>query len=60
MTSVPRQLAIFAGVLAVLYTGGYAAGHIIGDDGGGGHGQGSQEEMTDEVMAAMARLMRRG
>ena len=26
----------------------------------GGHGEGSQEDMTDEVMAAMARLMRRG
>lgn len=26
----------------------------------GGHGQGSPEELTDEVMAAMARLMRRG
>ena len=42
MTTVPRQLAIFAGVLAVLYTGGYAAGHIIGDDGDGGHGSMSE------------------
>ena len=42
MTSVPRQLAIFAAVLAVLFAGGYGAGHLIGDDdsshGDDGHG----------------------
>lgn len=26
----------------------------------GGHGEGSREDLTDEVMAALARLMRRG
>lgn len=38
MTTVPRQLAIFAGVLALLYGGGYAAGQIIDADAPGGHG----------------------
>jgi hypothetical protein len=39
MTSVPRQLTIFAAVLAVLYAAGFAAGHIIGADPPGGHGE---------------------
>jgi hypothetical protein len=32
MRSVPRQLATFAAVLAVLFAGGYAAGHVIDAD----------------------------
>ena len=43
MTSVPRQLAIFAGVLLVLYAGGFAAGHIIDADETAGHDQMSEE-----------------
>lgn len=40
MTSIPRQLATFAAVLAVLYGGGYAAGRIIdADPPGGKHGK---------------------
>lgn len=44
MTSVPRQLAIFAAVLAVLYSGGYAAGRIIDADPPGGHGKMAESE----------------
>lgn len=32
MTSVPRQLAIFAAVLLVLYAVGYGVGHLIDED----------------------------
>jgi hypothetical protein len=39
MPSVPRQLGIFAAVLAVLFAVGYAVGQIIDTShGGGGHG----------------------
>jgi hypothetical protein len=37
MTSVPRQLAIFAAVLLVLYAVGYGVGHLI-DEGAPSHG----------------------
>ena len=49
MTSVPRQLAIFAAVLAVLFAGGYAAGQIMGpmksdhDSGASSHSMSSME-----------------
>ena len=49
MTSVPRQLAIFAGVLLVLYAGGFAAGYIIDADEKGGHGAG---QMSEEMHAS--------
>ena len=45
MTTVPRQLAIFAAVLAVLFAGGYAAGHIIGPT--NGHGDAMPDHGTD-------------
>ncbi len=41
MSSIPRQLATFAAVLAVLYTGGFIAGQFI--ETGGGHGGGGME-----------------
>lgn len=36
MTAVPRQLLIFAAVLAVLFSAGYAAGRIVEADPPGG------------------------
>lgn len=39
MTTVPRQLAIFFGVLLVLYAAGYALGSIIDAEAPGGHGE---------------------
>jgi hypothetical protein len=42
MSSIPKQLATFAAVLAVLYTGGWVAGQLIGPEARGedmaGHG----------------------
>src|SRR5215212_3275366 len=48
MSSIPRQLATFAAVLAVLYTGGFVAGQFIDT---GGHSGG---DMEHEVHAAEA------
>ena len=48
MHSIPRQLATFAAVLAVLYTGGFIAGQFIDT---GGHSGGAMEH---EVHAARA------
>jgi hypothetical protein len=49
VTSVPRQLAIFAAVLAVLYAGGYAAGHVIDADAPHGDDQAHAGAATETV-----------
>ena len=41
MNSIPRQLATFAAVLAVLYTGGFVAGQFIETGGHSGQDMGS-------------------
>ena len=54
MTSILRQLAPFAAVLAVLYAAGYAAGTIIDADAdrGGGGGHAMQDEPAAHEQAA--------
>jgi hypothetical protein len=70
--SIPRQLATFAAVLAVLYTGGFIAGQFIetgheedshAESGqaepaghGGGHGAGAAEPSDDEAAAGVRGL----
>ncbi len=60
MTTVPRQLAIFAAVLAVLFSGGYAAGHLIDadsphqDEPVAGHGEASATEHGETADATVA------
>lgn len=39
MASVPRQLALFAVVLAALFAAGYAAGRVVDADPPGGGGK---------------------
>jgi hypothetical protein len=72
MHSIPRQLATFAAVLAVLYTGGFIAGQFIetgheeeshAESGqaeagghGGGHATGAEEPSTEEAAAAVRGL----
>ena len=59
MSSIPRQLATFAAVLAVLYTGGFIAGQFIdtgshAEAGGSGHGGGPAETHSGEHGAKRA------
>lgn len=49
MSSIPRQLATFAGVLVVLYAVGFGVGQLIDDDGSAGHGPGSGNEPAHQV-----------
>jgi hypothetical protein len=49
MSSIPRQLATFAAVLAVLYAGGWIAGSIIGPTGHGGGEEMHQTAQTHEA-----------
>src|SRR5687768_2201081 len=49
MNSIPRQLATFAAVLAVLYTGGFIAGQFVDT---GAHSGG--DDMEHEVHPARA------
>jgi len=47
MSSIPRQLATFAAVLAVLYTGGFIAGQFVETGGHSGEGMGSAHAERD-------------
>ena len=49
MSSIPRQLATFAAVLAVLYAGGWIAGSITGPTGHGGGDEMHQTAQTHEA-----------
>jgi hypothetical protein len=54
MRSVPRQLATFSAVLAVLFAGGYAAGHVIDADSPHHDGEAMTAEHAMDANAAQA------